>query len=298
MPEERTGGGAAPRYLRTEDARQLRAMTFSPRLMVEGALSGKHRSRLRGASMEFHEYRAYTPGDPPAMVDWRVFARSDRLHLRTFRLETHLECHLFLDASASMGYGDGGLSKLEWASHFAAGLAYIVTLRQDRVSLTVFDEGPRAFLPPGGTRGHLRQILSLLEGNEARGRTDLAGALDKSLPLLRRRATVLVIGDFLADPGEVFRALSAYTHRGFRVFLLQILTPTELNLPGERTRRFADPETGRRVTAHPDTVRAAYREEIEAHQRRLAALASRRGIDCVQARTDQSWLGVLRDLVR
>ncbi len=290
--------GTGPRYLRPEDARLLRAMTFSPRIMADGALSGKHRSRLRGASMEFHEYRAYAPGDSPALVDWRVFARSDRLHLRTFRLETQLECHLFVDASASMGFADGGLSKLDWVSHFAAGLAYVVTLRQDRVSLTLFDEGPRAWLQPGGTPGHLRQLLSLLEENEAKGRTDLAGALERSLPLLRRRGTVLVLSDFLADPVAVFQALAAYTHRGFRVFLFQILTPTELTLPGSRTRRYVDPETARQVTAHSDTVRAAYCEEIESHQRSLAALATRRGIGCVLARTDQPWLGHLRDLTR
>lgn len=299
-PANREPAEALSRFLRPEDARLLRAMTFSPRMMVDGALSGKHRSRLRGASMEFHEYRAYAPGDAPALVDWRVFARSDRLHLRTFRLETHLECHLFLDASASMDFRseEGGLSKLDWASHFAAGLAYVVTLRQDRISLTIFDEGPRAFLPPGGTRGHFRQMLSMLDTNEAKGRTDLAGALEKSLPLLRRRGTVIVVSDFLADPAAVFQALAAYTHRGHRVFLFQVLTPAELNLPGSQTRRYVDPETGRRVTAHSDTVRTAYLEEIEAHQRALASLASRRGIGLVQARTDQSWLAQIRDLTR
>lgn len=292
---------ARPRYLRPEDARQLRRLAFSPAMMVEGALSGKHRSRLRGASMEFHEYRAYTPGDPPALVDWRVFARSDRLQLRTFQLETHLECHLFLDASASMafsGLSDGGRSKWEWACRFAAGLAYLVTLRQDRVSLTLFDEKPRAFLPSGGTQGHLAQLLRLLESETATGGTDLPAALEKSLPLIRRRGTVVVLGDFLADPSALFRSLAAYSHRGFRVFLLQILTPVELTLPGTATRRYVDPETGRRVTANADTVRQAYLDELGAHQRRLAALAARRGMFFATARTDQPWLEQLRRLTR
>ncbi len=285
-----------PRYLRPEDARQLRGMTFSPRVMVEGALAGKHRSRLRGASMEFHEYRAYTPGDAPSLVDWRVFARSDRLYLRTFQLETHLECHLFVDGSASMGFRDGELSKLDWASYFAAGLAYLVTLRQDRVSMTIFDDKPRVFLPPGGTQGHLRQLLSLLEENKASGKTALPLALEKSLPLLKRKGTVIVLSDFLMDLGELFRVLGAYSHRGFRVFLFQILTPEELTLPGTTARRYVDPESGRQVTAHADTVRAAYLEEIDAHQRQLARSALQRGIDCVQARTDQSWIEHLRRL--
>ncbi len=287
-----------PRYLRPEDARLLRAMHFSPRVMVEGALAGKHRSTLRGASMEFHEYRAYAPGDAPSLVDWRVFARSDRLHLKTFRLETHLECHLLVDASASMGFSDGPWSKLDWACFFAAGLAYLVTLRQDRVSLTLFDEKPRVFLPPGSTQGHFRQVLNALEDRPPQGGTNLEEALEKTLPLLKRRGTVIVLSDFLTDPGELFRSIGAYTHRGFRVFLFQILTPTELTLPDGLNRRFVDPESGRRVTARSDQVREAYVAEIDAHQRGLAALAVRRGIDCVQARTDQSWIGHLRHLTR
>lgn len=291
-----TKTNSAPRYLRPEDARQLRFLAFSPKVMVEGTLSGKHRSRLRGASTEFHEYRAYAPGDALPLVDWRVFARSDRLYLRTFQLETHLECHLFVDGSASMGFRDGALSKLDWISHFAAGLAYLVTLRQDRVSMTLFDEKPRGFLPPGGTAGHLRQLLRMLEENEARGRTAVAEALQRSLPLLKRRGTVVVLSDFLDEPSELFRVLAAYRHRGFKVFLQQVLTPEELTLPDVASHRYVDPETEAALTAHPDSVRAAYLAEIGAHQRRLADFASRSGIDCALARTDQPWLESLRRL--
>lgn len=248
--------------------------------------------------MEFHEYRAYTPGDSPALVDWRVFARSDRLQLRTFQLETHLECHVFLDASASMGFDDGGPSKMEWACHFAACLAYLVTLKQDRVSLTVFDERPRAFLPPGGTAGHLRQFLRTLEGETAGHGTDLPEALKRSLPLIKHRGTLVILSDFLCDPEALYRALAPYAHRGFRVFLFQILTPTEWTLPGTSPRRYLDPESGKRLTANAETVREAYLAELTKHQRQLAALASRRGMGFVQVRTDQSWLEHLRRLTR
>lgn len=287
-----------PRFLRPEDVRQLRSMAFSPRMMVEGALSGKHRSRQRGASTEFHEFRAYAPGDPPGMVDWRAFARSDRLYLRTYQLETHLECHLFLDSSGSMDFAgdDGGPTKLEWASHFAACLAYLVTLKQDRVSLTLFDQKPRDYLPPGSTQGHLRQLLRLLEDNRGRADTGIAEALDHSLPLLKRRGTVIVLSDFLTEPAELFRALSAYTHRGFRVFLFQVLTREELQLPGDAPRRYLDLESDRNLVVHPATIREAYREEMDAHQRQLRHFSLQRGIELVQATTDQPWIAHLRHL--
>jgi uncharacterized protein (DUF58 family) len=290
----------APKYLRPEDARQLRPLSFSPRVLVEGTLSGKHRSRLRGASTEFHEFRPYSPGDPPALVDWRVFARTDRFYLKTFEQETHLECHLFVDASASMAFADSatGLSKFDWAAHFAAGLAYLVTLRQDRVSLTLFENRPISFLPPGGTQSHLRQLLQQLEQCQPKGQTGIAAALEHSLPLIKQRGTILILSDFLDDHAALFRALSAWLHRGFKVICLQVLTPEELQLPDSSYRRYVDMETGQRINLHPDTVRSAYQQELANHQRQLSQLSSRRGIEFQFITTGQSWVEQIRNLAK
>ncbi|WP_265593541.1 DUF58 domain-containing protein [Verrucomicrobium sp. BvORR034] len=291
---------SSSKYLSAEDARALRAMAFAPRMLVEGHHSGKHRSRWRGASMEFHEFRPYTPGDAPHLVDWRVFARTDRFYLKTFEQETRLECHLFVDSSASMGFPEepGAMTKLDWASHLAACLAYLVTLRQDRVSLTLFDATIRQHLPPGATRGHLQQILHALEQNAPGQKTSLSAALERALPLLKHKATLVVVSDFLDDPAAVFRALGAYLHRGFRVFLFQVLTPQELLLPDTAYRRYVDMETATALPVHPSAVRAAYQRELEEHHRRLSQLSARRGVEFVQARTDQPWLDHLRRLTR
>jgi uncharacterized protein (DUF58 family) len=250
--------------------------------------------------MEFHEFRPYTPGDAPHLVDWRVFARTDRFYLKTFEQETRLECHIFVDSSASMGFPEvgTGLTKLDWASHFAGCLAYLVTLRQDRVSLTLFDASIRQHLPPGTTRGHLQQMLHALEQNAPGSRTSLAASLEKALPLLKHKATLVVVSDFLDDPAAIFRALGAYLHRGFRVFLFQVLSPEELLLPDTAFRRYVDMESGERLPVHPGTVRVAYQKELAAHQHRLAQLASRRGVEFAQARTDQPWLDHLRRLTK
>lgn len=135
------------KYLRPEDIRKLETFEFAPKAVVEGYLAGNHRSRSRGCSIEFRDYREYVHGDDPALIDWRVFARTDRYYLRTYEQETNMECHVFLDSSASMGFGRE-LSKLEYGSFFAAALCYLVTRNSDRVSLQLFDDSIRHFFPP------------------------------------------------------------------------------------------------------------------------------------------------------
>src|SRR5262249_50847573 len=150
------------KYLRPEDVRRLDSYEFAARLLAEGWLSGRHRSRLRGISTEFQEYRPYAQGDDPSLVDWRGFARSEPDYLKTFEQETNLECHLLVDSSASMGFAGGAaLTKLEFASYFAAALAWLVVRGSDRVSLQIFDERIRELLAPGSTRQHLNQLLTL-----------------------------------------------------------------------------------------------------------------------------------------
>jgi uncharacterized protein (DUF58 family) len=276
------------KYLRPEDVSRLANYEFAPKMLVEGYLSGRHRSASRGTSTEFRDYRQYVPGDDPKMVDWKVFARTDRHYLRTFVHETNLDCHLFLDSSASMGFGES-LSKLEYASFFTAALCYLVTRNSDRVSLQLFDEQIRQFVPPGSTRGHLQELMHVLEKNQPGGQTRLSIALRKAFPLLRHRGSLLVISDFFDDVGEIFSALSLYLHRGFNIHLFHILAPEELDLPDKGLLAFQDLETGRRVTAHTDVLKKEYALAIQNHIRSLRETAVRRGVHYFQARTDTNF---------
>jgi uncharacterized protein (DUF58 family) len=276
------------KYLRPEDIRKLASYEFAPRALVEGYLAGRHRSRARGSSIEFRDYRPYVPGDDPALIDWRVFARTDRHYLRTFEQETNMECHVFLDSSASMGYG-GPITKLEYASFFAAALCYLAIHNTDRVSLQLFDDHVRQFFPPGGTTRHLQNLLVALERNTAGNRTSVAEALRRSFPLLKRRGTLVVISDFFDDPAAIFQALSPYLHRGFRVHLFHILHPDEFELPHEGLATFVDMENGQRVVAHIDTIRARYQEALRGHIAALRQLSVRRQVDYGVARTDSSY---------
>lgn len=283
------------RYLRPEDIRKLDTFEFAPRRVVEGWLSGRHRSSTVGASTEFRDYRPYTPGDDPRQVDWRVFARTDRYYLRTHNQETNTACHLLVDSSASMGFGDP--SKLGYASFFAAAVAYLVTRGGDAVSLLTFDDAVRRFFPPASTTAHLHGMLHALETNEADRPTSIATALQKAVPLLRGRGTLLVLSDFLDDPGAVFAALNPFLHRRFEVHLFQILAPEELELPERGLVAFRDLETAERLTAHTHTIRGDYAAAMRRHVDGLRDLARRRGVEYTLARTDTSWFALFDRLL-
>lgn len=282
------------KYLKPEDIRRIKNYEFGAKSMVEGYLSGRHRSKQRGASIEFHEFRQYVPGDDLARVDWRVFARNDKLFLRTFEQETNLECHIFLDASASMAFPEdsGRLSKLEYASFFSACLAWLVTSKNDRVSLTVFDKGIRKHLPPGSTRRHLHDMMTTLENTVPGSPTDLPDALLRAFPLLKRRGTIVILSDLFVDPARLFTALNPYLHRGFRVHLFHILDPAEIELEERRLSRFVDMESGERLTIHPQTLKEAWKREIVAHGRALRALAAGRQVDFALAPTSESYFAL------
>jgi uncharacterized protein (DUF58 family) len=253
--------------------------------VVEGYFAGRHVSRARGSSVEFRDYRQYVPGDDLALVDWRVFGRTDRFYLRTYDHETSLDCHLFLDSSASMGFGRQP-SKLEYASFFTACLAYLVIRGGDRVSLQLFDRRIRTFVPPGGTHRHLNELLNLLERNAPGEATSLAASLRTAFPLLKRRGILVVVSDFFDDPAAIFEAFAPYLHRGFKIYLFHVLTPAELDLPEQGLVAYRDLESGQRVTAHAADVRDGYRQALDRHIRALRDWATRRSIDYTVARTD------------
>ncbi len=288
---------ATHKHLRPEDVRKLKNYELAARLMVEGWLSGRHRSKQRGSSIEFHEYRSYTPGDDLKLIDWRVYARTDRLFLKTFEQETNMEMHLFVDSSGSMGFPvSGGMSKIDHASFFAACLAYLVVRQTDKVSLHLFDESIRTSVPAGSTRTHLHQCLNVLENNKPGGDTSLAVALERTLPVLTRRGTIVILSDFYEDPAAVFRALNPYIHRGFRIHLFQVLTPMELDIGDVGLARFTDQETGQRLTIHSEQLRDSYREAVRQRISVLRSMAAARRVDWMLARTDESYFALLDKL--
>ncbi|HNQ35519.1 MAG TPA: DUF58 domain-containing protein, partial [bacterium] len=197
------------------------------RTVVEGSLTGLHRSLHKGSSVEFAEHREYAPGDDPRYLDWRVFGRTDRLYVKTFREETNLKSLILLDASGSMAYRGRGLSKLEYAVYLAAGLSYLMVNQKDAVGLMVFDSAVRRMVKPASTSRHLHHLLEQLQVTAAAETTNLGEVLHTIAARARRRSLIILISDLLDDPERVLKGLVHFRHKYHEVLVFQVLDPVE-----------------------------------------------------------------------
>lgn len=285
------------KYLKSEDVRKLSDYEFAPKLMVEGYIAGRHMSRSTGLSTEFRDYRQYVPGDDTSRIDWRVHARTDRYYLKTYEQETNTCCYIYLDSSASMGFGRK-LKKIEYASFFSAALCYLVTKSNNQVSLQIFDDKIRSFNPPGSTANHLQNLMNILEKNYTGNQTSLSNALSRSFPLLKRRGSLIIISDFFDSPSAIFHSLSPYLHKGFKVYLFHVLAPEEMELERDGLTEFIDMETGERITAHADSIKTLYKKSMHEHINVLRQMSARRNIDYTLTFTDTHYFKLFDRLVK
>jgi uncharacterized protein (DUF58 family) len=253
---------------------RLGTLELKARTIVEGFLSGLHRSPFKGFSVEFAEYRQYIHGDDLSTIDWKVYARSDRFYVKKFEEETNLDCHLMIDVSGSMAYGGHhGMSKFEYGACLAASLAYLMNRQRDAVGLTAFDENIVSMLPSSSRPGHLRATLLTLDRLSPGRTTNVAKPLHQLADSLSKRGMVVLISDLLDDPEEVIRGLKHFQFRGTDVIVFHILDPDEIDFPFERVTRFEDLETSEEISAVPGAVRSHYVKEmaslIERYRREL-----------------------------
>ena len=241
---------------------RLGTLELKARTIVEGVLSGLHRSPFKGFSVEFAEYRQYMPGDDLATMDWKVYARSDRYYVKKFEEETNLDCHLMLDVSGSMAYGSRGITKLEYGQCLAASLAYLMNRQRDAVGLMAFDDRIVSMLPASARPGHLRAVLVTLDRLRVGKETALARPMRQLCEALTKRGLVVLISDLLDDPEAVVRGLKHFQFRGSDVIVFHVLDPDELEFPFDRATRFEDLETNEEVMAVPRLVREHYLKEI------------------------------------
>jgi len=239
-------------------------MELRARLVVEGFITGLHKSPYHGFSVEFAEHRQYMPGDDVKHLDWKIYGRTGRYYIKQYEEETNLKAYILVDTSCSMEYSSGaGIPKRDFACYLAASLAYMMIKQQDAVGLALFDEQLRTYLPPHSTRGYLREILAMLDSPKVGSGTGVGKSLHQVADRIKRRGLVIVISDLLDDATEVMTALKHFRHKKNEVIVMQVLDPKERTFAFGEPALFEDLETGERMTTQPWLIGEAYRSAMK-----------------------------------
>jgi uncharacterized protein (DUF58 family) len=285
-------------YLNLAAMEALRHVRIHPRGAAEGTFAGPHKSHYRGTAVEFADYREYTDGDDIRLVDWKVFARTDRHYVRLYDAERNLLTYLVVDKSASMEFS-GAIertpSKLEYASRLAAALGYLVIREGDEIGLSLADEKLHAHLPAGASWTHLNRVLDSLGSARPEGRTNLGACLDQVFSRTKRRGVLAVLSDFLdVDPG-FWKSVDLFRRSRFDVMLFHVAHPEELDLPAVASARFVETEGAGHFNTEPDAVRALYRKRFDTFLSEIKANCQARGCDWYLAKTSADPYGFLRN---
>ena len=271
--------------LNPEVLASLSNLELVARAAVHGFLNGLHRSPFFGFSQEFAEYKAYAEGDDPRFIDWNVYARTERTYIKRYLGETNTRLVILLDSSASMGYGSGPVTKLQYAKFLAATLAYLAAQQHDAVGLIVFDEEVREYRPASSRLGKLSGILHAIDRASPGTGTNLKVPFEKFHQYERGKGLVVVISDFYCDPEAMIEGVQPLAYQGQDVALFQILDPQELNPELRESALMEDMETGESMEVSPTFMRSRYRNKIQKHIETLHSSASGTGTDHVLVNT-------------
>jgi len=285
---------AASELLKPEVLARLANLDLVARAVVEGFLTGLHRSPFFGFSQEFAEYRAYSEGDDPRFVDWNVFARTDRTYIKRYIGETNTRLEILLDASASMGFGSGSVTKLQYAKYLAATLAYLASRQHDAIGLIVFDDAVREHRPSSSRPGQLHSVLHAIDRAVPSAGTELRVPFEKFHEFQKGRGLVAVISDFYCEPDAMLQGVQPLAYQGQDVLLVQVLDPQELEPELRESALMEDMETHERMEVSPIFMRSRYRERIQAHIDALKKSAMRAGADYCLVNTRDSLADALR----
>lgn len=243
---------------------RLSNLYLRARWVVEGIMSGIHRSRSKGFSVEFEEHREYSPGDEIRRIDWKALGKFDRYFIKEYEDETNLRAYLILDTSASMNYASNGITKFEYGCILTASLAYLILKQQDAAGLVTFSDRIESFIPPRARRGYLMEILRAIERRAPSGETNLGKILLEVAGKMKRRGLVILVSDLLDEPEEILKGLRLFRFKGNDVVVFHLLDAAELDLPFDGNVLFEDMEAANlKVTADPQAIRKIYRKVVE-----------------------------------
>jgi uncharacterized protein (DUF58 family) len=264
------------------------SLGLAARKIVEGYRVGEHRSPFHGFAIEFAQHREYAPGDDMRHLDWKVLGRSDRYYIKQYEQDTNFVAHLLVDGSASMNYGSGKLTKLQYAKVVAACLAYTILLQRDAVALALMDTQVKEYLPRTDNLDKINLIMDRLAAFQATGETRLSGAIEQVSREVRRRGISILISDFFDDEEGLAKGLERLTFSGNEVIVFHTLDPYELTFPFDGTWRFKDLEGSAELKTSPDDIRKTYLKNFEAFRGRIRRICEKYQVHYVLADTGKS----------
>lgn len=295
-------------YLHPRTLSRLGTFELRAKHIVEGVMSGMHRSPYQGFSVEFAQHRQYVPGDDLRHLDWKVFGRSDKLYLKQYQQETNLDLVIMVDASGSMAYGSRDFSdasgvgrsegprgqriwsKFDHATALAAAMSYVALRQSDRVGLSVYADALQSLVRRSSSQGQWRQIVGALSAHTVDAPTDIARVIDQMLAKLNNRCLIAIISDFFEDPNQLRAALARCKHRKHDVILFQVTDKQEQEFNFRDAAPFDGLEGEPRVRLDPRSIRKDYLEAFRAHQKQLRRTARAFGFDTISVST-HDWLG-------
>jgi len=287
------------RFLHPEAIKRISRMDLRARHIVEGFLSGMHRSPYFGQSIEFLQHREYAPGDDLRHVDWKVWAKQDRYYIKQYEEDTNMRCTLLVDVSSSMQYGNGSLNKYEYACTIAASIAYLILKQQDAVGCIPFDEGPRTIVPAKSRRNHLLSVIEALSVSTPADKTGLYSVMQTITEKLPRRGMVVLISDLLTDTGPgsdreaTLKGLRLLRQRGHDVLVFHVMDDDELDFPFSGPTRFEGLELPDFLNCNPRALREGYLEAIGEFLEQTRLGCVRNGVDYALVRTSDPLDAVL-----
>jgi uncharacterized protein (DUF58 family) len=273
------------RFLHPETIARTSRLDLRARHIVEGFISGMHKSAVFGHSVEFVQHREYTPGDDIRHLDWKVWSKTDRFYIKQYEAETNLRCTLVVDVSESMHYGRGALNKYNYGCTIAACLGYLLLKQQDSVGLITFDSDVRQVVPSRSAQTHMDAIVKAMDVSRPREKTDLEKILRRVAESIHGRGLIVIVSDMLADRGPLFRGLEMLRHRRHDVLVFHVMDDEELTFPFSGTTRFEGMEELPTLTCDPRALRDGYIEALEEYLVEVRRGCAKQGIDYQLIRT-------------
>ncbi len=273
-------------YLDPKVLQKITRLDLRARLIVEGFISGMHKSPFHGFSVEFAQHREYVPGDDIRHIDWKVWSKSDRLYIKQYEEETNLRSYILLDMSESMKYGSpGNMNKFDYAACVAGSLAFLLLRQQDSVSLTLFDTDIRTYVPPSGHSAHIKTLLQEVVGTSPERKTKVEHIFHGLAEKISRRGIIVVISDLFVPVEDILKGIRHLRHRRHDVIVFQVLDEFELTFPFQQNTLFRGLEEYPEVMIEPRSLRDAYLRAFEDFNTELRRGCIASNVDFVQLKT-------------